>query len=368
MATTRIAKIPYDRLLYIGIYDNSKKRYPLSNVYAELLQKYPGKEVSVMNAGFFNGDFTSALALKSGGIPIDTRWSAEAFYCFNADSKPELFPAGYANCPLHKKDAVAVHPPLLENGKKHPGFRYAVDNSDRGRSLIGHNEKEFVMVCVQDTSGDSDLTLDECIKLMQEQGCTYAGNLDGGGSSQCNFAGRTVSSSRIVHNFIYVIAEPSAPDTGNKDKEKPVSENTSQNGGYPVDGQITKNFSVMEATNKMASDPVKLVLSPELIEHAQMLQQLRDWYGKPLEVSSWYRTKAFNASVNGDANSEHLQGVGTDINNIPASLYHDFEVAWKVICTIHGKIGNIGFYSWGMHFGSDAGRYGVTTHYVKDWR
>jgi len=138
--------------------------------------------------------------------------------------------------------------------------------------------------------------------------------------------------------------------------------------GYMVSGQLTKNFSVYEAANKQASEEIKLVLTPELIEHAQMLQELRDWYGKPLEVSSWYRTKSFNTSCGGDANSEHLDGLGTDITGIPSDKYRQFKYAWKKICDHHDKIANIGLYDWGMHFGSDAGRYGYKRHHETDWR
>ena len=58
-----------------------------------------------------------------------------------------------------------------------------------------------------------------------------------------------------------------------------------------IDGRITKNFSLWEMMNKQATESTKLVLTPEVAEFAQMMQELRDWYGKPLEVSSWYRTR-----------------------------------------------------------------------------
>ena len=239
MANIKIVKIPYDKLIHIGIWDNYSKRQKLSSIYSELVKKYPNKEIYIMNAGFFNGDFTSALALKAAGIVIDNRWTYEAFYAFNGNSKPELYSKGYT-CPIHKKDAVAVHPPLLEKGVKSPDFRYCIDNSNRGRSLIGHNDNYFVMVCVSDATGSSDFTLDESIKYMQQLGCTYAGNLDGGRSSQCNFNGKTINSSRLVNNFIYSIVEPDE-DSNNKlstEEQYQTWLNQTYRLGLAVDGSL----------------------------------------------------------------------------------------------------------------------------------
>ena len=145
-----------------------------------------------------------------------------------------------------------------------------------------------------------------------------------------------------------------------------------------IDGRIVKNFSLTEMKNNQADDDVKLVITPELVEHAFMMQELREWavstyptkFKKGLHVSSWYRTKKFNArkDVGGHVNSCHLQGQATDIDNIPENLYNEFVIAWQVICSIHKKIGGVEMYKWGMHFDSDSGRYGTKTFRVRDNR
>lgn len=137
---------------------------------------------------------------------------------------------------------------------------------------------------------------------------------------------------------------------------------------YRIDGRIVRNFSLAEMANTQASESTKLIFTPEMIEHAQMIQQLRDWFGKPLNVSSWYRTDTFNAAVGGDKNSAHLDGLATDITGIHPETFHDFTIAWQVICSIHGKIGGVGYYEWGMHFCSDEGRFGVKGFIARDWR
>lgn len=40
---------------------------------------------------------------------------------------------------------------------------------------------------------------------------------------------------------------------------------------YITDGRITKNFTLAEMTNKQATETIKLVLTPEVVEHAQMM-------------------------------------------------------------------------------------------------
>lgn len=131
---------------------------------------------------------------------------------------------------------------------------------------------------------------------------------------------------------------------------------------YITDGRIVKNFSLAEMTNKQAKDNIKLVLTPEVVEHAQMMQELRDYWGRPMTVSSWYRTKVYNNKVGGDKNSCHLDGIATDIT-MPGLSEADrtrlIEV-WKSICIRHGVIGGVGVYKWGLHFDSNnnPARYG----------
>ena len=135
-----------------------------------------------------------------------------------------------------------------------------------------------------------------------------------------------------------------------------------------VNGNVTKNFSISEMANNESSAEVKLVLTPEVIEHAQMMQELRDWYGKPLHVSSWYRESAYNKSVGGASNSCHLDARATDINNIPAKLYAAFTEKWKEICKKHNKIGGVCYYNWGMHFDSHSDKFGCKFFRTHDYR
>ena len=68
-----------------------------------------------------------------------------------------------------------------------------------------------------------------------------------------------------------------------------------------IKGCIVKNFSLEEM-----SCHGELFLTPEMVDFANMVQDLRNWDNKPLKVNSWYRTRSFNKSCGGSPNSAHL--------------------------------------------------------------
>ena len=124
---------------------------------------------------------------------------------------------------------------------------------------------------------------------------------------------------------------------------------------YLIDGSPFKHFSLREVINFETKKDIKLVLTRDLIKHGDMMDFLREYYRKPLNVSSWYREKDFNARVGGHTKSCHLDGIATDIllpgisNNTRTKL----TTAWNAICISQGVIGGVGVYSWGMHFDSN---------------
>lgn len=143
---------------------------------------------------------------------------------------------------------------------------------------------------------------------------------------------------------------------------------------YKIDGKVTEHFTWTEVCNTKAKTDVKAVSSPALLTHARMMEHLRmlinSHTGHGCHVNSWYREKEFNKLVGGSPNSEHLDGLATDIasTSIPETLYITAMLYWKAICQIYGKIGTVGYYDWGMHFGSDGGRFGRTEFRVYDNR
>ncbi len=137
---------------------------------------------------------------------------------------------------------------------------------------------------------------------------------------------------------------------------------------YMIEGKITKHFAAWEFCNEEAQEEVKLIITPEFIEHVQMLEELRQLLGYSLDVSSGFRTPTYNEAVDGSPNSAHLEGLATDITSIPQ---RDFELVtdyWRCICAIHKKIGGVNYYPWGMHLCSDEGRFGNNKFVIRDYR
>lgn len=86
-------------------------------------------------------------------------------------------------------------------------------------------------------------------------------------------------------------------------------------------GTISKDFSYREFERSEVADAKRIcnvITSFEVRDSIQaltenVLQPLRDAWGKPLKVNSGYRCKALNAAVGGAPTSQHLKGEAADI-------------------------------------------------------
>ncbi|MBQ8637259.1 MAG: peptidoglycan-binding protein [Clostridia bacterium] len=72
---------------------------------------------------------------------------------------------------------------------------------------------------------------------------------------------------------------------------------------------ITRNFKVKEFKCNDGSDLVKIDL-----KLAALLQDIRDYFGKSVIISSAYRTASYNKKVGGSSGSLHLFGQAADIS------------------------------------------------------
>lgn len=135
-----------------------------------------------------------------------------------------------------------------------------------------------------------------------------------------------------------------------------------------VNGNITKNFTVAEIANNSANTLCKLVFTPELISFAALLQTLRDQYGKPLNVNSWYRTAEFNKRVGGSSNSLHLQGRAVDLA-VSSYFEQDYLVKeWKKICSANNRIGGANLYPTFIHLDDFENFFGYDSFVVREKR
>ena len=105
---------------------------------------------------------------------------------------------------------------------------------------------------------------------------------------------------------------------------------------------ISKNFRVREFACKDGSDPV--FIDDDLVN---ILQQIRDHFGKAVTITSAFRTASYNSSkkVGGAKYSQHLYGKAADIkvSGVAASAVADYAEA------LLATSGGVGRYSTWTH-------------------
>lgn len=92
--------------------------------------------------------------------------------------------------------------------------------------------------------------------------------------------------------------------------------------------QLTKNFNLNEfvRTNTgLDNNPTAAALE-NITKLSKILQQIRDEYGKPIHITSGYRSPAVNKKVGGVFNSDHIYGAAVDI------VCDRNDILWEIIC------------------------------------
>ena len=104
--------------------------------------------------------------------------------------------------------------------------------------------------------------------------------------------------------------------------------------------KLSANFKVSEFACKDGSDTV--FISSGLIT---VLQKIRDYFGKPVIITSAYRNDAYNKKVGGADYSQHKYGKAADFFIIGVSP----ETIAAYVETIMPNMGGIGIYSSFVH-------------------
>jgi zinc D-Ala-D-Ala carboxypeptidase len=93
--------------------------------------------------------------------------------------------------------------------------------------------------------------------------------------------------------------------------------------------QLTANFSLQELTksetalrHNLPNDPDEKAIANLKVLCEQVLQPVREHYGKGVKVNSGYRHPDVNAAVGGSKTSDHCQGQAADIE-IPGVPNHE---------------------------------------------
>lgn len=81
-----------------------------------------------------------------------------------------------------------------------------------------------------------------------------------------------------------------------------------------------KHFSINELIRSKVAEKkgiFNLPLDEKVIDNlnysTSRMDEIREGYGKPININSWYRCKELNAEVGGAENSKHLTGLAVDI-------------------------------------------------------
>jgi len=84
---------------------------------------------------------------------------------------------------------------------------------------------------------------------------------------------------------------------------------------------ISKHISYKESTQSQTATRLGIDNTPNETELFAMenaanmtFEQVREWYGKPIIVSSFFRSKALNEAVKGSSTSDHVNGYAIDMD------------------------------------------------------
>jgi len=85
--------------------------------------------------------------------------------------------------------------------------------------------------------------------------------------------------------------------------------------------RISKHISFDEATKSITAIRRGIFNKPGETELANMklvaekcFEPLREWYGNPIKINSFYRSKALNTAVGGSSTSDHVKGMAIDLD------------------------------------------------------
>lgn len=238
MADHCAVTIPLEDIDRIQIYINTARK-SLPTIRAETGSDY------IINGTLYNmSTFRPNCHLRADGVTLCSPDYSVAGYAWQTgpdismDTLPDESQRNYIACT-----------PLIVSGKAVDKLTYdSGQGGKRGRSAIGIKGDRLALYCTRD-GGSMARTPEQLRDDLAAAGWDSAVMLDGGGSSQCDFAGQTVASPRAVHDLILVYLKKEANVSGTVSdilsiakkeigyKESPANSNKTKFGAwYGLDG------------------------------------------------------------------------------------------------------------------------------------
>lgn len=164
----------------------------------------------ILNGGTWNSDGTPCRGLKVDGKLLSAEpWGDIAGYGWKAPEDIRL------KAKWDDVNNYIAASPLILDGKPLDKIPYdSAQGGRRPRSAMGIVGSSLLLFCSSDA-----MTPEEVRDELADRGCSSAMMLDSGGSSQCNFNGKAIQASRLVHNWICVWVKGDAGQTPPESEE-----------------------------------------------------------------------------------------------------------------------------------------------------
>lgn len=122
---------------------------------------------------------------------------------------------------------------------------------------------------------------------------------------------------------------------------------------YFKGNKVSKHFTAAEYNHDNSKD---VFMTADTLIFISCIEEFREWTGRSMYVTSWFRDPAVNKACGGISTSNHLTGTAMDFYYKDQKMNDETRfirraIKWGEICKAHGVIGEAGLYSGFYHFG-----------------